>query len=96
MIIPLTSKSKVNNIRLLTYQGDRGTRLIRSEEDLQERFVKTLPYNIQRQIGFTGGNLSTLFPIKDHTKLEYQHDIIHEGKYPEENCIDNHIGETAG
>ena len=35
------------------------------------------------------------FQIKDKTKFEYNHDVVYLGTCPENNCSDNHVGESA-
>ena len=38
--------------------------------------------------------LSTCFQIKDQTKFEHKHDIIYLATCPEDNCLENYIGES--
>ena len=47
------------------------------------------------QVTFTGEKLSTQFNVKDRTEFEHKHDVIYFGKCPEQNCSDNHLGESA-
>ena len=61
----------------------------------QKIFNKHLPNNVKTQVTFTGQKLSTQFNVKDRTKFEHKHDIIYFGKYPEQNCTDNYLGESA-
>ena len=77
---------------LLPYLGDKGIGLTKS---LKRNLNKHLPNNAKTQVTFTGQKLSTQFNVKDRTKFEHKHDVIYFGKCPEQNCTDNHLGEST-
>ena len=77
---------------LLPHQGHKGIILVKS---LKRNLNKYLPNNVKTQVTFTGQKLSTQFNVKDRTKFEHKHDVIYFGKCPEQNCIDNCLGESA-
>ena len=63
--------------------------------NFSKRNLKSLlPSTAKANIGFTDKKLSTCFQIKDQTKFEHLHDIIHLGTCPEDNCSENYIGES--
>ena len=50
---------------------------------------KHLPSNVKMQVTFTGQNLT------DRTKFEHKHYDIYFGKFPEKNCADNCLADSA-
>ena len=77
---------------LLLYQREIGIGLTKS---LKRNLDKQLPYNVKTQVIFTGQKISNQFNVKDRTKFQHKHDVIYFSKCPEQNCTDNHIGESA-
>ena len=77
---------------LLPYQGDVGTVLTKS---FKRNLDKQQPNNVKTQVIFTGQKISNQLNIKDMTIISGKHDVIYFGKCPEQNCTDNHIGESA-
>ena len=50
---------------------------------------KHLPSNVKMQVTFTGQNLT------DRTKFEHKHRDIYFGKFPEKNCANNCLANSA-
>ena len=76
---------------LLTSNGKNGHYLLISmrkilERLLQETATTTFIFKVKK-LGFC-------FNIKDEIKVEQNLDVIYHGKYPEDDCRDDHIGET--
>ena len=81
-----------NHMLLLPYQGDKG---ISFTKLLKRNLDKHLSNNVKMQITFTGQKLSTQFHVKERTKFEHKHDVIYFGKFPEKNCTDSYVRESA-
>ena len=77
---------------MLSYQGEQGSHLVKS---LKGSITKLLLKTTQLEFGFTGSKLSTYFQIKDKTIFEHNHDVVHLGTCPDNNCSDNYVGESA-
>ena len=78
---------------MLPYQGEQGSRLVKS---LKRSITKLLPKATQLEFEVTGSELSsTHFQIKDKTEFEHNHDVFYLGMCPENNCSDNYVGESA-
>ena len=89
--VKFESKDK-SHLLLLPYQGEKGLHLTKS---LKRNLKSLLPSTVKANIGFTGKKLSTCFQIKDQTKFEHNHDIIYLATCPEDNCLENYIGESG-
>ena len=77
---------------LLPYQGDKDIGLTKlSKINLN----KHQPHNVKTQVTLTDQKLSAQFNVKDSNKFEHKHDVIYFGKYPEQNCTDNYLGEST-
>ena len=77
---------------MLTYQGQQRSSLVKS---LKRTITKLLPKTTQLEFEFTGSKLSTYFKIKDKTIFESNHDVVYLRTYPENNSLDNYVGESA-
>ena len=77
---------------MLPYQGEQGSRLVKS---LKRSITKLLPKTTQLVFEFTGSELSTHFQIKKKTKFEHNHNVVYLGTCPENNCSDNYVGESS-
>ena len=64
-------------------------------KSLKRNLNKRLPNNVKMQVTFTCQKLSSQFNVKDRTKFGLKHGIIYFGKCPEENSINNYLGESA-
>ena len=92
--VPITLDNENEKRHLLTipYQGEKGDYLIKF---MKRNLKKILPNNMKSQITYAGRRLGSLFQTKDQTIFEHKHDLIYHRKCPTENCVDEHIGETA-
>ena len=73
----VVEKRNVNEekqLLLVPYQAKKRDFIIKS---VKKRMKHLLPTNIRTKIGFTGSKLSTCFQLKDKTKFEHNHDIVH-------------------
>ena len=77
---------------MLPYQGKHGSRLVKS---LTRSITKFLPKTTQLEFEFTSSKLSTHFQVKYKTIYEHNHDVVYLGTYPDNNCSDNYVGESA-
>ena len=50
--------------------------------------------NVKTRITYTSRKLGINFLIKDLTKNQHEHDLIHDTKCPEPNCNEDYLGET--
>ena len=81
-----------SHLLLLPYQGEKSSHFAK----LLKRNLKSLLHSkVKANIGFTGKKLSPCFQIKDQTKFEHKHDIIYLATCPEDNCLENYIGESG-
>ena len=74
---------------MIPHQGEKGEQVIKA---VRKTVKMLLPSNIEVQVSFTGNKLSSFFNIKDKTKFEHRHGVIHPVTYPETTCKDNYIG----
>ena len=77
---------------MLPYQGEQGSRLMKS---FKRSISKLLPDTTQLEFEFTGNKLSMHFQKTEKKKFEYNHDVVYLGSCPENNCSDYSVGETA-
>ena len=77
---------------LLLCQGKKGLHLTKS---FKRNLKSLLPSTVKANIGFAGKKLGTCFQIKDQTKFEHKHDIVHLGTCPEDKYSENCISESG-
>ena len=58
---------------------------------MKRRISKLLPREIKTQMAYTGKKLSTCFNVKEQSKFEHQHDLVHYADCPNEKCRENYI-----
>ena len=54
-----------------------------------------MTWKVKIQTCYTGRRLSSLFWIKDSTKKEHEHDIVHHVNCPEKSCEDSYISKSG-
>ena len=53
-----------------------------------------LPHNVNTGVTYTGQKLGRKFQIKNKTKDQHKHDLVHYSKCPESTCKKDYSGET--
>ena len=77
---------------ILPYAGPKGKNVIKS---MNNNIQQILPNNVKTRITYTARKLCTKFQIKDLTKNQHEHDIIHYSKCLEPHCDKDYLGETG-
>ena len=81
---------EIEKLLLLPYHGKKADYVIKS---MKKRLKKLFSKTFSTQIKFTNRKLGLCFHIKDETKFEHKH-VIYYGKWPEDDCPNDYIGET--
>ena len=73
--------ARKNHFLLFFYKGEKGEHLIKS---MERRISMLLPPEVKTQVTYAGKNRSTCFNVKDQSKFEHQHDVVHYADSPNE------------
>ena len=82
--------NKVHTISL-PYKGEKSKKLMKS---LNNTLVNVLPEGHTTKIVYSGKKLGSYFNIKDQTKMQHRNDLIYYTECPENDCMENYVGET--
>ena len=77
---------------ILPYTGLKGKNVIKS---MNNNIQQILLNNMKTRITYTARKLCSKFQIKDLTKNQHEHDIIHYSKCLEPHCDKDCLGETG-
>ena len=73
--------ARKNHFLLFFYKGEKGEHLIKS---MKRRISMLLPREVKTQVTYAGKKRSTCFNVKDQSKFEHQHDVVHYADSPNE------------
>ena len=88
-----STNNNTNKVHIISlpYKGEKGKTLMKS---LNNTLVNVLPKGHTTKIIYSGKKLGSYFNIKDQTKIQHQNDLIYYTECPENDCLENYVGET--
>ena len=87
-----STNNNTNKVHIISlpYKGDKGKNLMKS---LNNTLANVLPQGHTTKIVYSGKKLGSYFNIKDQTKMQHQNDLIYYTACPENDCMENHVGD---
>ena len=87
-----STNNNTNKVHIISlrYKGGKGKKPMKS---LNNTLVNVLPEGHTTKIVYSGKKLPSYFNIKDQTKMQHQNDLIYYTECPENDCMENYVGE---
>ena len=87
-----STNNNTNKVHIISlpYKGGKGKKLMKS---LNNTLGNVLPEGHTTKIVYSGKKLPSYFNIKDQTKMQHQNDPIYYTECPENDCMENYVGE---
>ena len=76
----------------MPYAAPKGNSIIKT---MKNSLKHILPNNVKTRVTYSGQILSTKLQIKNKTKDQQKHDLVHYSKCPEPTCNEDYLGETG-